>query len=131
MQMITAVDHIGIRVAELATARHFYQQLGFIFIEGPVGPEPVAIMRHPSGVVINLILNADCSPTENILMDVPQKHAGYTHFAFTVTDLGEVQRHLASCNIVITEGPTDFGPGHGASIFIRDQDRNVIEFHQS
>lgn len=131
MQMITAIDHIGIRVSELATARHFYQQLGFIFIEGPVGPEPVAIMRHPSGVVINLILNADSSPVDNILMDVPQKHAGYTHFAFNVTDLKAVQQHLKKSAIKITEGPVDFGPKHGASIFIRDQDRNVIEFHQS
>ena len=44
-----------------------------------MGPEPVAIVEHPSGVNINFILNtsADASPT-NILMDAAVKHTGFT-----------------------------------------------------
>ena len=37
--------------------RENYEKLGFEFIAGPVGPEPVAIMEHPSGININFILN--------------------------------------------------------------------------
>ncbi len=130
MNEITGVDHIGIRVSDLATARQFYENLGFVFIEGPVGPEPVAIMKHPCGVVINFILNADRTPDSNILMDIPEKHAGYTHVALRVTDLLAVKAILDSKSIKITEGPVNFGDKHGSSLFIRDQDRNVIEFHQ-
>lgn len=128
MKQITRVNHIGIRVNNLAAARAFYEQLGFEFIIGPVGPEPVAIMEHPSGININFILNAAAPATENILMDVPVKYAGYTHVALEVNDLQAIEQQLKALEIVITEGPVKF-PG-GASIFIRDQDKNVIEFHQ-
>lgn len=130
MKEIIGVDHYGIRVSDLSTARQFYENLGFIFIEGPTGPEPVAIMEHPCGIVVNFILNADRSPQDNILMDIPERHAGYTHLAMRVTDLVEVKSSLEELNVVITEGPVNFGAKYGSSLFIRDQDRNVIEFHQ-
>ncbi len=130
MNYITGIDHIGIRVSELSTARAFYEKLGFVFVEGPIGPEPVAIMEHPGGVVVNFILNAERSPDKNILMDIPERHAGYTHVALRVNDLAKVESELKKLNIVITEGPVDFGGNHGSSLFIRDQDRNVIEYHQ-
>lgn len=129
MHVITGIDHLGIRVSRLETARAFYEQLGFEFIMGPVGPEPVAIMKHPCGVVVNFILNADAPTDQNVLMDIPERHAGYTHVALRVSDLDTVQQHLHQLNITITEGPIDFGDGMGRSLFIRDQDRNVIEFH--
>lgn len=131
MSEIVGVDHIAIRVSNLATARQFYEQLGFVFIEGPSGPEPIAILKHPCGIVINFILNASGSPEANVLMDVAEKYAGYTHVAFHVEDLLSMQEKLNDLNINITEGPVDFGGNYGASLFIRDQDRNVIEFHQS
>lgn len=128
MKQITRVNHLGIRVSNLTTARAFYEKLGFEFIVGPVGPEPVAIMEHPSGVNINFILNADEPAKENILMDVPVKYAGYTHVALEVDDMQAVIGQLKELGIEITEGPVEFPTGF--STFIRDQDRNVIEFHQ-
>lgn len=85
-------------------------------------------MEHPSGVNINFILNASSSNPENILMDIPEKHPGYTHVALEVSDVKPVQQQLVSKGIEITEGPISF-PG-GTSIFIRDQDKNVVEFHE-
>lgn len=128
MKQITRVNHLGIRVSSLDTARAFYEKLGFQFIVGPVGPEPVAIMEHPSGVNINFILNAAQPAKENILMDVPVKYAGYTHVALEVNDTAAVVKQLNELCIEITEGPVEFPTG--ISTFIRDQDRNVIEFHQ-
>ena len=71
---ITGVAHIGIRVHDLAPARAFYEKLGFRFVVGPVGPEPVAILSHPGGVEVNLILNAAKAADANVLMDVVEKH---------------------------------------------------------
>ncbi len=130
MKEISGINHVGIRVTDLAKAREFYEQLGFEFLIGPIGPEPVAIMEHPSGVNINLILNADSGVTENILMDVPERHPGYTHIALDVTDIGEVEAAIRGLGIEITEGPITL-PDGGVMFFIRDQDRNVIEFHQN
>lgn len=126
--LITGVAHIGIRVFDLDRARRFYEDLGFEFIVGPVGPEPVAILTHPSGTIINLILNASSGETPNILMDVEDKHPGYTHVALAVRDIKEVEDTLNQKGISITEGPIKF-PG-GTSLFVRDPDRNVIEFHE-
>ena len=128
MKEITRVNHIGLRVFDLATTREFYEKLGFKFIVGPVGPEPIAVMEHPSGVDLNLILNAKEKTDTNQLMDVPTKYAGYTHVALEVTDIHSVKSQLDEQAIVITEGPVEFPTGF--SLFIRDPDKNVVEFHQ-
>ena len=127
--LITGIAHVGIRVHDLARARAFYELLGFKFIVGPVGPEPVAIMDHPSGVVINLILNGATAEAPNVLMDIPEKHAGFTHIAIAVSDVRAVQAELARAGIPLSGGPITF-PGGAQAVFLRDPDRNVIEFNQ-
>ncbi|HEB27174.1 MAG TPA: VOC family protein [Porticoccus sp.] len=129
MDNITGINHVGLRVKDLAITRSFYEKLGFKFLLGPVGPEPVAIMEHPSGVNINFILNASEKTTQNLLMDVPEKHTGFTHMALEVTDLPSVQTQLEALALMITEGPITT-PDGASFIFIRDPDNNVIEFHQ-
>jgi lactoylglutathione lyase len=126
---ITGVAHVGIRVRDLDTARAFYEGLGFKFIVGPIGPEPVAILEHPCGLVLNFILNGSPTSTENVLMDVPEKHPGYTHMALAVADLDVVLTALNAEGIAITEGPVEF-PGARA-LFVRDPDGNVIELNQA
>ena len=128
MKEITRINHVGLRVRDLAVTREFYEQLGFEFLAGPVGPEPVAIMEHPSGVNINFILNAspDASRT-NLLMDEAKKHTGYTHIALEVTDAESVEHQLEAAGIEITE-KVEFGEAY--FFFVRDPDGNVIEFHR-
>jgi lactoylglutathione lyase len=130
MKEIIGINHIGIRVTSLESARTFYEKFGFEFIAGPIGPEPVAIMIHPSGVNINLILNANSDIKNNILMDVPEKHPGYTHIALDVDNINKVHKSVKALGITITEGPITL-PNGGIMFFIRDQDGNVIEFHQN
>ncbi len=130
MKEIVGINHVGIRVTSLETARKFYEQLGFKFLVGPIGPEPVAIMEHPSGVNINLILNADSNIPNNVLMDIPERHPGFTHIALNVNDIKAVEASIRNLGITITEGPITL-PDGGVMFFIRDQDKNVIEFHQN
>ena len=130
MKEIIGINHIGIRVSDLESARAFYEQLGFIFLIGPIGPEPVAIMEHPSGVNINFILNADMPGDTNILMDVTQRYPGYTHIALDVNNIKTAQDAIEKMGIHITEGPITL-PDGGMMFFVRDQDNNVIEFHQN
>lgn len=129
MKEITRLNHIGIRVSNLDKAREFYEKIGFDFIVGPIGPEPVAIMEHPSGININFILNANKESVENVLMDIPLKHTGYTHMALEITNLESVKSQLESKNIPITGGPITL-PDGATFIFVRDPDSNVIEFHK-
>ena len=128
MKQITKINHVGLRVRDLDTAREFYEKLGFEFIVGPIGPEPVAVMLHPAGININFILNAtDDASGKNLLMDVPEKHTGFTHIALEITDAEAVKRQLDSHAIAITE-LVEF---EGATFFfVRDPDGNVIEFHK-
>ncbi len=129
MKQITRINHVGLRVRNLETARAFYEHLGFEFIVGPIGPEPVAVMDHSSGININFILNttSDASAS-NILMDVSEKHTGYTHIALEIDDIEGVQQQLAAREISITE--TVELPDGTVFFFVRDPDGNVIEFHK-
>jgi len=129
MKQITGINHVGLRVRNLETARAFYEKLGFAFIAGPMGPEPVAIMEHPSGVNINFILNASADASEvNVLMDVPKKHTGFTHIALEITDRHDARAHLERAGIPITK--TIELPDGTVFFFVRDPDGNVIELHQ-
>jgi len=129
MREITRINHVGLRIKDLETSRAFYQRLGFVFIIGPVGPEPVAIMEHPSGININFILNGSPTSTTNKLMDETEKFTGYTHIALEITNIDAVQKNLQELDMPITEGPITT-PDGAVFLFIRDPDSNVIEFHQ-
>jgi len=122
---IEAVNHVGIRVREKSRSMAFYESLGFALIADAGFEEghPV-IMRHPSGVVLNLLGPSTSSENTNVLMDVAEKHPGYTHIALTVSSLAVAKQFLANQGIEITGS---FSFGEMSAIFIRDPDRNVIE----
>jgi lactoylglutathione lyase len=123
---IETVDHLGIRVADKARSLTFYAQLGFELVHES-DFDAVVIIKNRVGVELNLIVNGvDRTGGKNILMDVPEKHPGYTHVAFRVTDMNSTIRALKNAETVITQGPVTFGDGH-VSVFVRDPDRNVIE----
>jgi len=129
MKEISGINHVGLRIRDLARSRAFYEKLGFEFIIGPIGPEPLAVMEHLSGVNINFILNASNDASgDNILMDVPAKHTGYTHMALEISDRESVKQQLTKAGVSITE--TVELPDGAVFFFIRDPDGNVIEFHQ-
>ncbi|MEY2930297.1 MAG: hypothetical protein RL033_1046 [Pseudomonadota bacterium] len=125
---IEAVDHIGIRVSDEQRAVAFYAQFGFrVVFRQPSAA--VTILRNDADVEINLITNGRSDfDGKNVLMDVPEKHPGYTHVALRVTSIEATVRALAELNIAITEGPVQLGPG--LSLFIRDPDANVIELRE-
>jgi lactoylglutathione lyase len=126
---LRGLAHIGIRVHDLERSMRFYALLGFSKTAGPVGPEPVAILDHPSGVEINLVLNAPLAKEPNILMDVPEKHAGITHIALLCPDILAAKATLEAAGFPLSGGPVQFFPG-AQGIFVRDPDGNVIELHQ-
>ena len=122
---IQSVNHVGIRVSDKSASIAFYENLGFALISD-VGFEdghPV-IMKHGSGVVLNLLGPATVSDGTNILMDVDEKYTGITHVALTVASLDETKAFVTGTGIEITGS---FSFGDMAAIFIRDPDRNVIE----
>ncbi len=129
MKAIQRINHVGLRVRSLDVSRKFYEQLGFEFIAGPIGPEPVAVMEHPTGININFILNASENASEdNILSDRDIKHTGFTHIALEIDDRAAVEARLAELSIPITE--TVELPDGTQFFFVRDPDGNVIEFHK-
>ena len=123
--VITAVDHIGVRVRDRARSRAFYGSLGFGVVYEDIG-SPVIILRNAAGVEINLVVNAASGADVNVLMDVPEKHPGFTHVALRVRSLDDTITALRALGIAITEGPVALGPWN-TSVFVRDPDGNVLE----
>lgn len=130
MIKIKGLDHVGIRVVDFNNSISFYRKFGFEVIREDL-IERVIVLRHASGIVLNLLDFVDADVQEhNILMDEVVKYAGYTHIALQVIDIQHVMNYLTVLGIVITEGPVAFGDGK-TSLFIRDPDRNVIELTQT
>jgi len=125
------LDHMGIRVTDLAIAEAFYAKLGFVR-----DPEEYAAavkacgLVHPTGVRIHLIYNGEPASEGNVLLDAPVKLPGYTHAAFIVDSMDELAAWFARENIQISEGPVMMGQGRRNVCFIRDPDLNVLEFNE-
>jgi lactoylglutathione lyase len=62
-----------------------------------------------------------------VLMDIELKHAGYTHMALKIESLADLEVFLDDNDIEIT-GRFSFKDMN--SLFVRDPDRNVIEFDE-
>lgn len=125
------LDHIGIRVTELAAAEAFYAKLGFVRDPEEFAPAAKACgLVHPTGLRIHLIYNGEAASDGNVLLDVPVKRPGYTHAAFIVDSMDDLVAWLSRENIGISEGPLTMGRGRRNVCFIRDPDLNVLEFNE-
>jgi len=120
--------HLGIRVHDWQRSLRFYELLGFTKTAGPIGPEPVVILDHPSGLELNLVVNSPTATEPNVLMDVPEKHAGITHLAILCDDLEAAKVALEAAGYP-TRGTHQFTPTM-RGMFVRDPDGVVIELHQ-
>ena len=125
MLNVESISHIGIRVSDRSHSVAFYEMLGFKLIadHGFSEGHPV-VMKHPSGVVLNLLGLATEMVGQNILMDVDEKYAGYTHIALTVSSLKDARAFLKDHHI---EETGSFSFEGMSAVFFRDPDRNVIE----
>ncbi len=117
MLNIESVNHVGIRVSDKTRSVSFYENLGFQLLEdaGFDKGHPV-IMKHPSGVVLNLLGPAKDWDGRNILMDVDEKYPGYTHIALTVGSLAVAKEFMKTNGIEITGS---FSFGNMSTIFVR------------
>ncbi len=125
---IQKIDHIGIRIREKRRSISFFEKLGFELIvdTGFEKGHPI-MMNHPSGVVLNLLGPSSEENDENVLMDIKERFAGYTHMALKIDSLADAEAYLAAQGIKIT-GRFSFKDMN--AIFIRDPDRNVIELDE-
>jgi lactoylglutathione lyase len=124
---VPAVDHIGVRVRDLDRAMEFYGMLGFE-LEHKAANDAVAVVRNAHGVELNLVYNANADAGgKNILMDVGEKYAGYTHVALRVSSIKVTIEALRAHGVRITQGPVSFGRDGHVSVFVRDPDLNVVE----
>jgi catechol 2,3-dioxygenase-like lactoylglutathione lyase family enzyme len=125
---IRKVDHIGIRIHEKSRSIAFYELLGFKLIvdTGFEKGHPI-MMEHPSGVVLNLLGPSTVSDGDNVLMDTDEKHPGYTHMALRIASLDDAKVLFDANDISIT-GSFSFKDMN--AVFVRDPDRNVIEFDE-
>ena len=125
------LDHVGIRVTNLATAEAFYGKLGFVRDPEEFAPAVQACgLVHPTGLRIHLIYNGEAANEGNVLLDAPVRRPGYTHAAFIIDSMDALVAWLDREGIKISEGPLMMGHGRRNVCFIRDPDLNVLEFNE-
>ncbi len=130
MRDLKGLDHIGIRVSDFESSIEFYKAFGFELQRADI-EEGVRVLAHKQGPTLNLLdSTTKTRAIHNVLMDEETKHTGYTHIALIVQDIAKTVDYINNLGHEITEGPVSFSDGK-TSIFIRDPDRNVIEFTQS
>ncbi|EYR77459.1 VOC family protein [Shinella sp. DD12] len=124
---VTAYEHVGIRVTDRDAAREFYGKLGWR--EAIDLPEHHANeMVNDAGIYINLIFNG-VKRDRNILQDEPLKYPGVTHVAFVVKEFDDLLAMLDREGIPLSGGPYIYSDRRRV-IFVRDPDRNVLEFNE-
>lgn len=108
---IRGIDHVGIYVGDLKRSVQFYEMLGFQKSEdrGFDKGKPV-IMRHPSGVVINLLHKE-------------QGKAGHTQIALQVSSLHQTRAFMEYNGIEVAHS---FDHEGGGAVYITDPDDNLI-----
>ncbi len=129
MLEIKKIDHIGIRVHDKDRSIALYESLGFKFIndKGFDQGHPI-MMQNPNDIVLNILGPSSEEKDENILMDIDGKsYAGYTHIALRVASIKDAEKLFNEKGYTIT-GRMSFKSM--SAIFIRDPDRNVLEFNQ-
>lgn len=125
------LDHFGLRVTDLAVAEAFYARFGFVRDPAEFDEAARACgLIHPTGLRLHLIFNGVTADEGNVLLDAEVKWPGYTHAAFIVESMRDLTAWLAEQGIAISEGPVELGHGRRTTCFIRDPDRNVLEFNE-
>ena len=113
------VNHITFSVSNLETSTQFYSNL--------FQKSPCALGERLSYFDLNGLWLA-----LNLEKDIDRTHQSeiYTHVAFSVKEdtLEELKKHLESTNIRFEMGRARH-PNEGNSIYLRDPDQHLIEFH--
>jgi catechol 2,3-dioxygenase-like lactoylglutathione lyase family enzyme len=127
---LTAYEHVGVRISDMARAIRFYELFGLrVVAEHPESKSRAVEMANEFGVRIHLICNGHEQPgANNVLQDNEHGYPGFTHAAFVVPDLKQVADALTRAGIAVTEGPT-FEPRR-TYLFCRDPDGNVLELNE-
>jgi catechol 2,3-dioxygenase-like lactoylglutathione lyase family enzyme/ferredoxin len=123
---LEGLNHVGIRIRDLARSVEWYSHLGFRLIwQSP--PHKVACLRNEAiGMELNFIFNSDDSNGgKNVLMDIEPRYPGFNHLSFRVSSIADTISALEAAGIEISEGPVALGGE--IAVFVRDPDLNVVE----
>ncbi|KGT89742.1 VOC family protein [Enterobacter cancerogenus] len=125
--MIKSLAHIGLRTQNIATARHFYQSLGFEFQRQLDIPEPrgtiVIAFLQQQGIVLELYQLPWHTDTR------AAQDSGVDHLAWQVEDLVATEEWVKSLGYPLVEGPCDH-PAGSRYFMIAGPDGERVEFLQ-
>lgn len=118
--VIRSIGHITFSVADMERAVTFYIH---VFGVQPLLVRPKTAYFEIAGIWLAL----------NVQEDIPRQeiHQSYTHIAFSVKeeDLETLQARLQRAGAKIEEGRQRNPEGEGKSIYFRDPDGHLLEFH--
>lgn len=122
------LDHIVVRVEDMARMRAFYQDVLGCSVERELAPSGLLQLRAGDDL-IDLVDVA--KPLGRLGGDAPARQApNLDHFClnFRPFVLAEVRAHLAEHRVeVVDEGERNGAGGEGWSLYVRDPEGNTVE----
>ncbi|MFZ3339512.1 MAG: methylmalonyl-CoA epimerase [Terriglobales bacterium] len=116
-----AIDHIGIAVKSLATARRIYEKIGLSISEEETVPqEKVRVVMVPVGDTRLELLEAT-SDDSTIAKFVAKRGEGLHHVCMRVPDLAEVVAKLKQDGVRLVSEEIKTGAGGHRYVFIHPQ----------
>ncbi|HEY8490303.1 MAG TPA: VOC family protein [Dehalococcoidia bacterium] len=123
------LDHVALRVRNLATALHFWHELLGLPLVNAVELEAGAARMATlsiGGRLIDLVPDPAAAPAGG------EPRAGLVHLCVTLpdgTDMEAAARRLREAGVTVLEGPVERQGARGAgwSLYVRDQDGNELE----
>lgn len=112
------IDHLGVAVKSLATAKGFYEDLGIkVLGEETVASEQVRLVMVPLGDSRIELLEAT-SPQSPIARFIEKRGEGLHHVALRVSDLASTVEHLKKKGTRLVSDEIKIGAGGHLYVFV-------------
>ncbi len=123
---IQGIDHIVLRVSDLAASRRFYEELLGCVLEREL-PDLGLYQLRAGGALIDLVpIGSELGGLSMVI----QENRNQDHFCLTVSPFNPdaIVELMESAGVSCSDTATRYGAeGYGLSIYVTDPDGNIVE----
>ena len=127
---VTGIDHLVLRVSNLAASRDFYEGLLGCVVERELPDLGLFQLRAGSQLIDLVPIGSELGGISQVL----QENRNQDHFCLTISPFEPdvLNKLLAAAGVSCSEVGTRYGAdGYGRSIYVTDPDGNTVELKEA